>query len=107
MSLDNKRIKTTIRLSEEENGHLRALADAESISVSDYVRRRLFEDYTPEVEEDKRTNTADTEDHKRMMRTLIMIFAMLKTICEQSVSPEKLKASDKFAADKIKEFGYD
>lgn len=107
MSLDNKSIKTTIRLSEEEHGHIRALAEGEGMSLSDYVRRRLFEDYMPDIDEDDGMSKQNTEDHNRMMRMLYMMFAMTQALSEHSLSREKLVAADQKARDYIKQWGYE
>ena len=113
MKSDNKNVVLRIRTKAAEYAHLKALADSSYINISDYVRRRLFDEDIADV--------ADSEDKTRpptsslfncnhdqeVMRTLVRVLALTKSVAKQSLPQEDFQDAYDAAKQQLQDWGYE
>lgn len=108
MRIDNKTIKTTIRLTEEEYAHLAQLAAQSYANISEYIRRRLFEeDFTDPMEHGEPKGRFNCDHDKELMRSQIIILALTRAMANKSLSKEERETALKAAKERLQDWGYE
>ena len=106
---DNKLYRAAIRLADYEYEHLKQLANESNLSISDYIRRCVF---------DNNTNTLlsqiiDTKekfacDHDReLMRIMMRTLVWVRELAKNSLSEDALNKCLEDAKTQLKEWGYE
>ncbi|MDF3047940.1 MAG: hypothetical protein K0R73_1058 [Candidatus Midichloriaceae bacterium] len=88
-----KNLLLRVRISKPEREHLKALANQSSVSVSDYVRCRLFDENLPDITEDEVVSRFNCDHDKEVMRVLIRILSLIKSLAKQSLPKADYEAA--------------
>jgi hypothetical protein len=102
-----KNLLLRVRISKPEREHLKALAKQSSISISDYVRRRLFDEDLPDITEDDAVCRFHCDHDREVMRTLVRVLALAKALAKQSLPREEVEASYDAAKQQLQAWGYE
>jgi len=107
----NKDIKATIRFSSPEHKHIQYLAKQSQLSLSDYIRRRLFDEDFPQNFEQPQEVTSINKfacDHEReLMKLTMRMFLLIKAISKGALSEEAYKECNEQAKKVLKEWNYE
>src|SRR5258706_15454945 len=97
-----KGVLLSVRISEPEHEHIKALANQSFISISEYIRRRLFEeDFADSTEHDEPKGRFDCDHDKELMRSQIIILALTRAMANKSLSKEEREMALKAAKERI------
>lgn len=98
-----------LRLTEQEHNHLMILSGAESLSISEYIRRRLFDDYVIELEDEESASIAqiNNEHDKNLMRAALTTFILSKDLAKLHLPEQQYKEAMQRAKETLKDWGYE
>ncbi|MDF3047962.1 MAG: hypothetical protein K0R73_1080 [Candidatus Midichloriaceae bacterium] len=108
MNNATKDLLLSVRVSESEHGHIKTLANQHFLSVSEYIRRRLFEEgLSAPFESEEIQNKFNCNHDQEVMRALVRVLALTKSLAKQSLPQEDFKAAYDAAKQQLQTWGYE
>ena len=103
-----KDLLLSVRVSESEHEHIKTLANQCFLSLSDYVRLRLLEeDLSVPLEHDKPQSKFNCDHDQEVMRTLVRVLALAKSLAKQSLPREEVETAYAAAKQQLQAWGYE
>lgn len=106
---ENKNIIVRIRVTDAENAHLMELATQSYLNISDYIRRRLFDEgfVAPTGPEPDNKSKFACDHDRELMKLNMRIFTLVKEMGRLSLPNDKYRHCHDLAAKALQEWGYE
>ena len=105
MAMDKKDVKCNFRVSKKELKYLEKLAIQNQMTVSDYIRARIFE--LPVAGVDGVPSPFSPNFERELMRLAVNSYLLIKRTAQNTIGDETIQECRALAADTLKNWGYE